>query len=56
MLSTFLSMYSNVSSTYVTFERQSDNLQIVEAKIGVRSSVVIKALCYKAEGRGFDTR
>jgi hypothetical protein len=23
---------------------------------GVRSGVVVKALCYKPEGRGFDTR
>jgi hypothetical protein len=23
---------------------------------GVRGSVVVKALCYKAEGRGFETR
>jgi hypothetical protein len=25
-------------------------------KGGVRGSVVVKALCYKPEGRGFDTR
>jgi hypothetical protein len=24
--------------------------------IGARGSVVVKALCYKQEGRGFDTR
>jgi hypothetical protein len=24
--------------------------------IGARGSVVVKALCYKPEGRGFDTR
>jgi hypothetical protein len=24
--------------------------------IGVRGSVVVEALCYKPEGRGFDTR
>jgi hypothetical protein len=30
----------------------SDSIQIN----GVRGSVVVKALCYKPEGRGFDTR
>jgi hypothetical protein len=29
-------------------------LQVVSA--GTRGSVVVKALCYKPEGRGFDTR
>jgi hypothetical protein len=26
------------------------------SQVGVRGSVVVKALCYKPEGRGFDTR
>jgi hypothetical protein len=30
-------------------------LRTVDAK-GVRGSVVVKALCYKPEGRGFETR
>jgi hypothetical protein len=31
-------------------------LHSVIVDIGVRSSVVVKALCYKSKGRGFDTR
>jgi hypothetical protein len=31
------------------------NIAMVEGK-GARCSVVVKALCYKPEGRGFDTR
>jgi hypothetical protein len=31
-------------------------LDFVSQTIGARGSVVIKALCYKPEGRGFDTR
>jgi hypothetical protein len=27
-----------------------------EEKVGARGSVVVMALCYKLEGRGFDTR
>jgi hypothetical protein len=27
-----------------------------DSNIGARVSVVVKALCYKPEGRGFDTR
>jgi hypothetical protein len=29
---------------------------VVTKEQGARSSVVVKALCYKPEGRGFDTR
>jgi hypothetical protein len=28
----------------------------VKVQVGARSNVVVKALCYKLEGRGFDTR
>jgi hypothetical protein len=28
----------------------------MDVKIGARGSVVVKALCYKPGGRGFDTR
>jgi hypothetical protein len=31
-------------------------IMIVITKLGARGSVVVKALCYKPEGRGFDTR
>jgi hypothetical protein len=31
-------------------------LEIVKRHIGACGSVVVKALCYKPEGRGFDTR
>jgi hypothetical protein len=30
-------------------------LSLLAKKIGARGSVVVKALCYKPEGRGFDT-
>jgi hypothetical protein len=36
-----------------------DNIQNCDSYInilGARGSVVVKALCYKPEGRGFDTR
>jgi hypothetical protein len=33
-----------------------DNLQEEPLKEGARGSVVVKALCYKPEGRGFETR
>jgi hypothetical protein len=29
---------------------------LVRLHIGARGSVVVKALCYKLEGRGFDSR
>jgi hypothetical protein len=32
------------------------NLKFVSSKEGARGSVVVKALCYKPEGRGFETR
>jgi hypothetical protein len=32
------------------------NLRIYPTMVGVRGSIVIKELCYKSEGRGFDTR
>jgi hypothetical protein len=31
-------------------------LELDYNKFGARGSVVVKALCYKPEGRGFDTR
>jgi hypothetical protein len=38
--------------------RWGDSIKMVLNKTqdGVGSSVVLKALCYKPEGRGFDTR
>jgi hypothetical protein len=30
--------------------------QCIRSELGVRGSVVVKALCYKPEGRGFETR
>jgi hypothetical protein len=32
------------------------NLALLTLGTGTRGSVVVKALCYKPEGRGFDTR
>jgi hypothetical protein len=32
------------------------NLLMLYCTCGVRGSVVVKALCYKPEGRGFETR
>jgi hypothetical protein len=32
------------------------SVQLNNNKIGARGSVVVKALCYKPEGRGFETR
>jgi hypothetical protein len=32
------------------------HIEGTEGKIGARGSVVVKALCYKPEGRGFDSR
>jgi hypothetical protein len=29
---------------------------VLYGQVGVRGSVVVKALCYKPEGRGFETR
>jgi hypothetical protein len=38
----------------------SESLQFLYAystlSVGARGSVVVKALCYKPEGRGFDSR
>jgi hypothetical protein len=36
--------------------RPRADLDAVETRQGARGSVVVKALCYKPEGRGFDTR
>jgi hypothetical protein len=32
------------------------NFNILTFLFGARGSAVVKALCYKSEGRGFDTR
>jgi hypothetical protein len=31
-------------------------IKLLPVYVGARGSVVVKALCYKPEGRGFDTR
>jgi hypothetical protein len=31
-------------------------LEVLNIFLGVRGSVVVKALCYKPKGRGFDSR
>jgi hypothetical protein len=31
-------------------------LSLVFINVGARGSIVVKALCYKPEGRGFETR
>jgi hypothetical protein len=31
-------------------------MKCIQSITGARGSVVVKALCYKPEGRGFDTR
>jgi hypothetical protein len=36
--------------------RWVDNIRMDLGEVGARGSVVVKALCYKPEGRGFDSR
>jgi hypothetical protein len=36
--------------------RWVDDIRMALGEVGTRGSVVVKALCYKQEGRGFDTR
>jgi hypothetical protein len=47
-------IYSKQNVTGKVFEKVI--LEIVNSHIGARGCVVVKALCYKPEGRGFDTR
>jgi hypothetical protein len=35
---------------------RNENYGIMKYFVGARVSVVVKALCYQPEGRGFDTR
>jgi hypothetical protein len=39
-----------------TFIKHRANFTLLHIISGVRGSVVVKALCYKPEGRGFETR
>jgi hypothetical protein len=34
----------------------ADFISCFEALVGARGSIVVTALCYKEEGRGFETR
>jgi hypothetical protein len=45
-----LSILTENKNGYISVENKS------EYYISVRGSIVVKALCYKPEGRGFDTR
>jgi hypothetical protein len=38
----------------VEYREILENFQII-SRLGARGSVVVKALCYKPEGHGFDT-
>jgi hypothetical protein len=40
----------------VTIPSSINFKQVKLSRIGARSSIVVKALCYKPEGRGFETR
>jgi hypothetical protein len=41
---------------YTVFLELSKLMLYIDIILGVRGSVVVKALCYKPEGRRFDTR
>jgi hypothetical protein len=43
-------------SFYEDLERVFENFSKYHMEMGARGSVVVKALCYKPEGRGFDSR
>jgi hypothetical protein len=56
--SSVLQIYNNTSQvpTYLFYWIKFQNISSVFVSIGARGSVVVKALCYKPEGRGFDNR
>jgi hypothetical protein len=41
---------------YCFWDMTNKYLEVVSTNFGVRGSIVVKALCYKLEGRGFETR
>jgi hypothetical protein len=47
-------LYNSTAGTY--FQRSVMILSILMLQSGARGSIMVKALCYKPEGSGFDTQ
>jgi hypothetical protein len=41
---------------YVSCEVRTEFMYVMQKKVGAHGSVMVKVLCYKPEGRRFDTR
>jgi hypothetical protein len=41
---------------FLCFTLQADGQKSVNCVYGARGSIVVKALCYKSEGRGYENR
>jgi hypothetical protein len=41
---------------YKLYTNKKPEIILAVSQMGARGSVVVKALCYKPEGRGFDSR